>query len=108
MSEIGDWLESGEEVASALAPELPTSSLRRELSRRPPTSNPTQPKELREAVGGDYSRFVPQNPQLFVASARKIGPVSHSSVVLAQAKQVFLENRIHVKKVVGTVAKTPS
>jgi len=108
MKEIEDWLESGDvHLASALAPEIPTSSLQRELRPRAPTSisRPADPQAFRESLGGDYSRFVPQNPQLFVASARKIGPINHSSVILAHAKQVVLHNRTHAKEVVGSVAR---
>ncbi|KAF7347565.1 hypothetical protein MVEN_01513000 [Mycena venus] len=106
MKEIEDWLEADDvHLASSLAPELPTSNLHRELRPRTPASKPAHPQVLRENVGGDYSRFVPQNPQLFIASARKIGPVTHSSVILAHAKQVVLENRTLAKEVVESVAR---
>ncbi|KAF7337516.1 hypothetical protein MSAN_02224600 [Mycena sanguinolenta] len=105
MAQIGDWLESGDvHFATALAPELPTThSLHRELRSQTPDSKSVDRKLLRESLGGDYSRFVPQNPQLFIASARKIGPVNHSSVVLAHAKGV-LEKRTHTQEVVAKAA----
>ncbi|KAJ7269407.1 hypothetical protein B0H12DRAFT_1095649 [Mycena haematopus] len=103
-AEVDDWLESDDvHLATALAPELPTRSLYRELHPQTSDRKPADRKALRESLGGDYSRFVPQNPQLFIASARKIGPVNHSSVVLAHAKGV-LENRSHAHEVIAKVA----
>ncbi|KAF8215864.1 hypothetical protein K438DRAFT_2008120 [Mycena galopus ATCC 62051] len=105
MSEIDDWLEMDEAPpATARAPELPTSSLHWELRPRTPASKPANRSMLRENLGGDYSRFVPQNPQLFLASPRKIGPVTHSCVILAHTKQGgTLENRTLTQEVVAKV-----
>jgi hypothetical protein len=103
--EYDEWLENDDlNFASALAPEMPTVNLDRVLRPKPPTSK-LSARAARENLGGDYSRFIPRNPQLFIAGAKKIGPVSHSSVILARSKQVLMEARTHVKEVVGTAAK---
>ncbi|KAJ6575438.1 hypothetical protein B0H19DRAFT_1128681 [Mycena capillaripes] len=102
--EISEWLDSDDlALASALAPEIPTNSLHRTMSPRIPVK--PDARAMRENLGGDYSRFVPQNPQLFLAAARKIGPVNHSSVAMAYSKQMLIENRTHVKDVAGSATK---
>ncbi|KAK7063950.1 hypothetical protein R3P38DRAFT_2821431 [Favolaschia claudopus] len=104
MKEIEDWLDDGQvHLASHLTPELPTSNIYKEMWPRLAHSKSLPTRATLENVGGDYSRFVPKNPQLFIASARKIGPINHSRVILSHAKQE-VETRLLAKQVVEAVA----
>ncbi|KAJ6469645.1 hypothetical protein C8R47DRAFT_1150396 [Mycena vitilis] len=87
--------------ASTLAADIPLDDLNEGLVPQI-DSFTRRPRAMREVVGGDYSRFIPGNPQLFLASARKAGPVNHSSAILTRSKQVLVDDRARIKDVVRT------
>ncbi|KAJ7651631.1 hypothetical protein DFH06DRAFT_1207577 [Mycena polygramma] len=87
--------------ASSLAADIPADDLNEALVPQI-DSFTRKPRAMREVVGGDYSRFIPGNPQLFLASARKVGPVNHSSAILTRSKQVLVDDRARIKDVVRT------
>ncbi|KAJ7754941.1 hypothetical protein DFH07DRAFT_822237 [Mycena maculata] len=108
-SEIDEWLDSEDsvQIASLVGPEIPKSLnqvLHSGFGENLDTSK-SDARTLREAQGGDYTLFVPRNPQHFVSAARKLGPSRHSSVALTHNKQLPAGRRVQVKELVGSVVK---
>ncbi|KAF7302758.1 hypothetical protein HMN09_00910800 [Mycena chlorophos] len=65
-------------------------------------------RSVLQKVAGDYSQFVPTNPQVYIAAAKKLGPVKHSNMAVSHQRDVPTENRLRVQNVVGTVSKVNS
>ncbi|KAJ6566005.1 hypothetical protein B0H10DRAFT_1965495, partial [Mycena sp. CBHHK59/15] len=109
--DIEEWVNSKElRLASMLGPEFRVGDLGRvfeapKLAISPSDVTKSKVQLIREALGGDYSRFTPQNSSHFISAARRIGPVKHSRVALAHHKDVPVEDRNHVGDIVGTVVR---
>ncbi|KAJ7459099.1 hypothetical protein B0H11DRAFT_2060442 [Mycena galericulata] len=108
-SEINEWLESEDiQLAGSLAPEIRWGDLNRAFRPREKLgASKPDGRAVRETLGGDYSLFTPRNPQHFVSSARKLGPIQHSSVILSHNKHLPVGTRLHVKDLVGTAVRPP-
>ncbi|KAJ7610809.1 hypothetical protein FB45DRAFT_325099 [Roridomyces roridus] len=106
--EIDEWLETpGISFASELAAEIGgvgplDEALQPEASLETPKSNR---RVVREELGGDYSHFVPTNPQEFLSAAGKLGAEKHSAVVLTYNKDLPVVDRFQLQRLVKTSAQ---
>ncbi|KAJ7492313.1 hypothetical protein FB451DRAFT_527808 [Mycena latifolia] len=104
--EIDDWLTSDEiHVASYTEPEIGMGDLNLLPHDTPAPLKFLSAQARRESLGGDYSRFIPTNPQLFISAAKKLGPTKHSSVVMAHNEHLPITDRTHVQELVGSVGR---
>ncbi|KAF9469817.1 hypothetical protein BDZ94DRAFT_31366 [Collybia nuda] len=73
-------------------------------TRQPSNSNVQQSKDraqwIKETFGGDYARFAPQPPYLYLESHRTLGPSKHAELVLSKRRDVLIANRHRAQAII--------